>query len=510
MIDFQKARNRRHEHVTNAGKFRSGRMFPVAAVPVRPSEGGMLSQVVTFELDPLAGRLLTPVYGELLSIFVPMESIDAIVYPTAQYSGMTEVIRQKLLSGAPLWTLAVENDITKACGIVPVSVGGVKQTLQCISFAYNAAVNFARKRKYVNASMLHYLNTAVVPALLGETVLQRLNGVLDPDDRINGAVQLDIPNMRLPVTGFSRNPSPEATGVIDTYQVTSPTQYQLGGGAQYLRFENELAATFSGATAGNVSLVDFYNAQKADELVRQMRKMLDENPETGEDAILRWAHGLKVDVGKIPFVLAERSAMFGRSVVGATDSAGVSADVLRTDMAMRLQFQVPVPRTELGGLIITIATVKPDEVLRDMPHPVFSKPWGMDNFVADELALDPVPVTYRQLDCNVAAGSENTVAFYTGLNELNRFYVNYGFNRLINPSDVASKTSIWTYPVPLSVSPDSILYPAVLAQYPFADQNADICTYTITSSFVCETPMQFGPSPVETLAVISSAHLLGA
>lgn len=122
--------------------------------------------------------------------------------------------------------------------------------------------------------------------------------------------------------------------------------------------------------------------------------------------------------GRVPYVIYEDSKIFGKDIVPAMDSAGVAAETIRSDMKLLMQFGVPVPKTELGGVIYIFATVKPDETLKSQPHPIASKPWGARNFVADELALDPVPVTGRELYSDIAVGSENTVYLYTGLNAL--------------------------------------------------------------------------------------------
>jgi hypothetical protein len=172
-----------------------------------------------------------------------------------------------------------------------------------------------------------------------------------------------------------------------------------------------------------------------------------------------------------------------------------------------MQFSVPIPKTELGGIVITFAILKPDETLATQPHPILSDDWALDNFVADELALDPVPVTGRELDSGIAQALENTVMFYTGHNALKQAYMHYGFTRNTNAASVASKTAIWQLQVPLSVTPSSVLYPETLSHFPFADQNAEVCTYTIESNAVYETPMIFGPTPVETIAVIGNNDL---
>jgi hypothetical protein len=516
-MNYQNTRNTRREARTLVGRFRGGKLAPVMATAIRGNEGGMLSQNITLELDPIAGRMITPIKGEMMAVFVPVQAIDAIKDPNAAYPGMTEVIREKLLSGNPLFGLENEGEISKRCGVNPRSIGGAKRVNEMVRLAHNAAVNYLRQRKYDKATLLSAANTAVTPAIISQTVLDRLNGVLDPDDRINGAVQLDLPTMQLPVSGITQTQNTVGGGTA-AFMAAAVATIDIGNpGNGYVQIARNpgnptgtdlnIFATLNGTTAGNVSLTDFYNAEKMDALTRTMRQIVDENPEYGEEMVLRWAHGLNVDNAKVPFVIAEKAMMFGRSLVGATDTAGINGDVMRSDMMLEMSFSVPVPKTELGGIIITFACLKPDETLSGQPHPFLSDVWGAENFVADELALDPVPVTIRELDADCTSAQETTVALYTGHNQLKATYVDYGLNRHLNPATVANKTALWQIKVPMSVTPNSILYPENLDHYPFADQNAEVCTYTVGSQIVVQTPMIIGPTPVETLAVINSENL---
>lgn len=525
MINFQTPRGVRRESRTEVGRFRGGKLAPVMAVAVRPSEGGMLSQSVTLELDPIAGRMITPITGELISVFVPVQAIDEIKDPAAAYAGMTEVIREKLLSGNPLFGLETEGELSKRMGVVPRSISGVKKVSEAARLAHNAAVNHLRRRKYIKAVQLLHSNTALTPALLSQTILERMNAVLDPDDRINGQVQLEIPSMTLPVQnlGFENSVTNAMleTQILRESDGTAASQSGLyraantsGGQRTMMKTKDVGGAPYpdvfvqlNGASAGNVSLTEFYRAEDMDRLTRTMEQIVTENPEHGEEMVLRWAHGLSVDMGKVPIVIHEQKRIFGRNIVGATDSAGIAAEVMRSDMMLQMSFSVPVPKTELGGVIVTFACIKPDETIASQPHPILSDVWGLDNFVADEMAYDPVPVTFRDLDANCAAGQESTVAFYTGLNSLKALYVQYGLNRQLDPNTVANKTAVWQLEVPLSVTPSSVLYPETLAHYPFADQLAEVCTYVVSSTAVLPTPMIVGPTPVETLDVINSADI---
>jgi hypothetical protein len=532
-MSYQQPRSTKRESRTLVGRFRSGKLAPVMAVKVGGSEGGMLSQEITVELDPIAGRMITPITCDLFAVFVPVQAIDALHDPEADYAGMTEVLREKLLSGTPLWGWDSETEISKRLGVNPRSIGGVKYLCRSPRIAYNCAVNFLRRRKYAYAAQVEWFNGAVTPALLGSTILQRMNAVLDPDDRINGAVSLQLPTMNLPVDGIYAmgNVAVQASGITmrssdpavfpdDTSTTTagglfSSTVSGAAGQGLAVRVEGatpdvrrpQVFARLNAVTAGDVSLTDFYNAETQDRLVREMRQIVDDNPQYGEEMVLRWAHGLNVDPGKTPVLLAHREQVFGRRIVAATDEAGIAADAMRSDMVVRMGFSVPVAKTELGGVIVTLVSVRPDETIRDQPHPEFSVQWAQDNFVADETALDPEPVTVRDMDADATVGNEATVLFYTGRNQLRATYISYGLNRQVDPETVENKTAIWQYEVPLSVTPENILYPETLDQYPFAVGADEIASYTVTSQKVFQSPMIVGPTPVEELAVITDENL---
>jgi hypothetical protein len=505
-MDFQQTRTARRYSVTKTGRLRGGKLAPVAIEAVRSNEGGMISQSITLELDPIMGRVITPITAELIAVFVPVQAMDILKNPSTQYAGVTDVVRQKLLTGNPLFVTEAENELSKRMGVIPRSVSGVKRVSECVRLGHNCAVNHLREKVYWKAAQLLAANVSVTPALLSSTVLDRFNAVLDPDDRINGAVQLSLPNLQLPVVGVARYGGNFGSGTPAMAGQTGSVA--IGVGANGVTIMDTIFANLNGQTAGNVNLDDFYNAEKVDKLTRMMDNMIRENPQYGQEIVLRWAHGLSVDPGPQPFVIAKRVATFGRDIVGAMDSAGVTAETVRSDFMVQLGFSVPVPRTELGGVIVTFAVLKPDETLARQPHPELSIDWVVDNFVAQELLLDPQQVRMRELDSNIASGSENTVAFYTGHNEMKRNYINYGLNGQVNPATLANKVVMWQLEVPLSVTPDSVLYPETLSHAPFVDTNAEVGIYTVASNVNLRSPMKVGPTPIETLSIIDSATLL--
>lgn len=502
----------RRESRNIAGRFRGGKLAPVMATAFKAGEGGMLSQTASFELDPVAGRLISPVTCEVFAVYVPVQAMTALRSPNEPGAGITEVIRQQLLGGAILFALENEDEVSKRCGVMPRSIGGVPKVSEAVRLAHNCAVNYLRKRKYTYAVQRVAADRGVTPALLSTTALELFNGVLNPDDHINGAVALDLSSDYAPVRGIARSGGAE-TGPTAAQLFADADRIGVTGGGQGFTLDLpnssvvNIWADVGAISAGGVSLTDFYNAERMDKFTRQMRAIIDANPVDGEEQVLRWAYGLEVDTDANPFLLYSGQAVFGQEYKEATDAAGMQTEVAQSRMMQRMSFSVPVPKTELGGVVITFMTVKPDEVVYQQPHPFLADSWYQDNVVADELLLDPVPVIARDLAADVPSADESTVVFYTGLNELKRLHVNYGFNRHLDPTTVEAKTALWQYEVPASVTPENIIYPADISHYPFLDETAEVCTYMLRSEAIVQTPIVFGPSPVETVAIIESEDI---
>lgn len=504
-------------------RFKVGKLVPVHAVPVRTQEGGVLSQSLRLELDPIPGRLITPLRAEVHVVYVPVQAIDAIDNPEGDYVGVTEVTRIRAMSGNPLYALENDNEIAKRCNVTPASIGGVKKVCPSIRLAHAAAVNALRRRVYVDAQLVDKTLTAITPALLSSTILQRLDGVLDPDDRINGRIAFQLPERDLRVKGIGRvtaaSPNVAAHTVRETggESVTYPAVYWAGASSPnnvHVRADYDGAsyapaifAEFKDVATDGLSVADFYKAEMKEKFVRDMRDMIEANPQYGRDMVLRAVHGLMVDTGKTPIVLHHEVVEFGGGIVKAMDALGIEEDTMRSDRVVEIGYSLPVPRTELGGVIMTFVSVKPDEVIPAQPHPVAAAPWVADNFMADELQVDPVPVKFRELDANVASGSEETVAFYTGLNALHRNYQSYGISRRLDPELIDNKMMIYQLQIPLSVSPSNVLYPDDFTQHIFADSAAEVVGAFVNSSFVCRTPKVFGPSPVELVDIVDEEDL---
>lgn len=505
-MNFGTQKNARREYRSVTSRIRGGELHPVKAHRVLGNESGMLKEEIFFDFDPVAGRIITPVGCEIVSVFVPLQAMDLLANPDEPLAGSSDAVRQKLLSGVPILGLEEESELSMASGVTPRSINGSKMVSVGVRLAHNCAVNFLRRRKYVSAKQVLAESTAITPALIGETILDRMNAVLDPEDRINGSVNFEG---QAPIRGVYVNNSTTGPAYdVNTGEVaTGVRKFALFGTDDDTVVTDGIHQVFAdlGGVGANISLTDFYQAERMDELVRQARKMVDANPEYGETMVAEWAHGLSVDPGKQPFVLYSKRIDANKLERLATD--GNNLDESQTDMTANITFTVPLPRTEFGGMIMTFASVKPDETLSSQPHPTLTEEWVPMNHVADELAIDPVPVTFRELDADVLQADEGTTAFYMGNNHLYKSYINYGYSRELDRSTVARKTAVWQLEIPMSVTPESVVYPATLDHYPWVDFAGDIVTLTSQSWLNLKTPIIFGPSPVEELAAIEDADV---
>lgn len=521
-MSYQEAKSTRVDARTIVHKFRGGELVPVMGHIFRESESGTIQQNLMMKLAPVAGEMLTPIEARVAVVMVPAQAIDEILNPLEDYVGSAEVTRTKLLSGTALFGLEAEGIISKRMGIVPISIAGVKSVSVAARLSHNVAVNFLRKRKFIDAVQLLAANVDITPALIGETVLKRLNGVLDPEDRVNGAVALDFGSVQLPLSPATIDVDYIAKGGTDTADSNfAGTQPPTGTIRAVVASTSQnpsvdLSSTYADMSAvgsNGISLSDFYDAQRMDQLTRIMSAMLEANPVGGHDQILSWAAGLSIPTNKNPYVLYEKSTVFAMQQRVATD--GADLDVSTTDLRAQVSLSVPVAPSEFGGVALTFVSVHPDEVLASQPHPFWTEPWSKIPYIEDELALiDPVPVTIRELngDCDLA--DEGTIALYVGKNTLKESYVSYGFARNLDTTKVANKTAVWQLEIPMSVTPQSVLYPAIagggIDHYPFKDgETEEIVTCTISSRQAVRTPLQFGATPIEEMPSIETGDVFG-
>ena len=531
MDNYKKARSKRVYRQAHQSTMRGGKLMPVAAVPFHPGEGGVISQTISTEMKPIAGRLVSDILMQVVTVFVPALAIDKALNTDPVRGGNAEHFRANLADGNSVFPLAAENVLTQRMGIEPIRIAGQLRTSIASTVAHNIAVNFLRRRIYHAASEVPLRQTSVTPALLSSTVLDRFNAVLVPEDRINGSVTLEG---EIPITGMgfraaSVGLSPtlsytsrESDGTEKTYASTysahgTPSTASGGNNTVNLIIEGDpdkpgypkIVADFGRAKGQSLSLKQFYLAEAQDDLVRGFARIMRERPYDGSKLISRAIHGLELETGLMPYVVFERTVALGAGVRSGMD--GPSLDVMQTNTDAEISFTRVVPRSEFGGVAITFLAIKPEEVISGQPHPGFSKEWFVTNFAADDLRIDPEPVIRRQLDSSVSAANENDVMFWVGPNHFEREYDRFDWSRDVNTATVDHKSARWRYQVPIGVDPGNVIYPADIDHYPFQlnGPSDPACMYMVKLVADIGSPLKLGPTPVENMQFVDDFDLLG-
>lgn len=521
---FMKPRSLKREVRTPSGQMLAGKLHPAMIVELGQSESAVVSQNIAMDLEPIAGRMRSAITGEVNVIFVPKPAVDALKNPEDDLPLNSEAYRKKLIESESVLDLELEGVISQTADVIPRSVSGQKYVSEGVRLAYNVAVNHLRQLAYYKATLLDSASTAIAPALFSQSVLSRYNGVLNPEDRINGSVKLEIANMKLPVEGIGRrvggtnwtdqNVSVDETTGDGTWKTESyayASNLDDTAGDMFAKMHGngipQIFADLNGAEAGNVSLKDFYVTQRMDKLTRVMDALFKANPIHGQKQALRFAHGLKVQSDNEPFVVYSKKNIFGMSMRQAMDGANLDKEY--SNHATGFRYTVPIPRTEFGGYLVTLVSVKPDETLDRMPHPTMTKVTTAKNYLSDEAVIDPVPVLVRDLDADAATNDEETVAMHVGNNHLELNYQSHGFNGATDLLAVANKNAVWSVALPTSLTPESINYPTPVDIYPFVlnDDDDPVANYTLSSVASIPTPLLRGPTPVEEIEIIEDEAL---
>lgn len=499
--------------VSHFGGMEAAKLHPLAICKLGPDEAGTFQTNLNLQLAPVNGHMRSKAYAEVVQVFVPYQALEVLELDTQPDAGVTEMTRRRLLAGTVIG-LEDQGTISKAAFVHPRSVGGAKRVSKSVRLAYLAAVNHLRRMAYYDAAQVTKTETAILPALLTANILARFDGVLDPERQIDGAINL---TGELPIT---------ATGALaDIFVGTASTNdprtkadgTSLGTGNSRLigitdttgAWDNTIAITGSASlgTAGAVTLRDMMQSKLLDAIIRDFAGMIKRDPLHGEEAVARAIFGLSVDYDDDCQVMYRM--VHELTPAHHRPSDGPSINDIQAHFELSSSFSTLVPKSELGGQLVTLVSVKPMETLEAQPDPHQTEAWTLVNRVHDELELDEQQVTRADLESDVAAIDEDTPAFWVGHNRLKHGYMSSGPN-VQQTNLVEQKSSMWLYAVPTSVTPDNVSYPASIDMYPFANWSGSHAEYTIEQRAMISTTLNKGPNPVEKIELFAtSPELIG-
>lgn len=497
---------------THFGGMSAVQAHPLSICKFRPDEGGTISTNLSVKLAPVSGYMRSKAYLDVVQIAVPYQAIEKLELDMQDDAGVTEMARRRLMAGEGIG-LEVEGDITRAANIHPRSIGGQKKVTKTARLAYIAAVNHMRKFAYFAAELAPKTETAILPAILTANVLDRFNGVLDPEKLVDGAINL---TGELPVKGIGlRWPGPtvarvgKETGGHDVskpgWSVEGMSDINFGeSGLQVVEDpENpgypNIVVDMSGSS--EITLRDMIESQKLDALVRQFAGMIKDDPINGEERVERSLYGLSVDYDHNCQVLYRK--VHELTAVHQRPTDGASINDVSAHFEYNGSFATVVPRSELGLQLVTLASLKPIETLSKQPDPAQTENWALVNRIHDETQLDEVLLSRADLESELSAADEDQSVFWVGHNQLKHDYATQG------PNDqqvygVEMKSSMWQYEIPSSVTPTNVSYPAEgVEMYPFFNWNGAHAEYTIAQVAAISTSLAKGPNPVERIQLLA-------
>lgn len=490
------------------GGMEAVKSHPVSICAFNPDEGGTVSTSLNVQLAPVSGYMRSNAYVEVVQVFVPYQAIEKLELDTQEDAGVTEMTRRRLMAGEGIG-LEPYNDIAKAAHIHPISDGGQKKVSKSIRLAYIAAVNHLRKVAYHGANPVPSSQMDIKPAILTANVLQRYNGVMDPERHIDGAINL---TGNLPVKGIGvRDTSTYSDAPSNIRETGEPTTQDWSSGAQAagaLTFIEEDPANPGNPGvyvdldgASELTLRDMIESKKLDGMIRQFAQIIEADPVNGEEKVERALYGLSVDYDHNCQVMYRQ--IHELSAVHTRPMDGASINDVSGNFALNTSFATMVPRSELGGQLVTLVMVKPLETLVAQPDPHQTKPWQLVNRVHDETELDEKLLTRRHLESDVPAVDEDQPVFWVGHNALEHAYSTHGPNGYEIPG-TQLRSSMWTYPIPVSVSPENISYPASgVDMYPFHNWNGAHAEYYVKQVAAISTSLAKGPNPVERIQLFA-------
>lgn len=494
---------------THFGGLEAAKAHPLAICRFRPDEGGTVSTALDVGLAPVAGYMRSKAYVHVSQIFVPYQAIEKMELDTQEDAGVTEMSRRRLMAGEGIG-LEDEGVITKACNIHPKSIGGAKRVTKTARLAYLCAVNHLRKVAYYNATLVTKTETAILPAILTANILDRFNGVLDPERLIDGAINL---TGELPVSGIGKTNGTFTEGAVsvretggDTENYANSSGVPLGGVNADWRVEEDPAnpgypnIRVNMAGASELTLRDMMESQKLDGLIREFAGMIKKDPINGEEVVARALYGISVDFDHNCHSLYDQIHELSAQHVQPTD--GPSVNDVSGHFKLKTRIGTVVPRSELGGQLVTLVMVKPLETLSKQPDPAQTEAWELVNRVHDETELDEQLLKRNDLESDLIAADEDQDAFWVGHNSIKHNYATQGPNAQQTAS-VEMQSSMWIYEIPTSVTPANVNYPDTIQMYPFWNWNGAHAEYTISQVAAISTSLAKGPNPVERIQLFA-------
>lgn len=357
----------------------AGKMVPIAAFPLLREDAVKSGRLrFNFEHMETAEVLMNAINVRTMAYFVPMLALE-------RFNGSMDQLNRSYEGKPPLEGAAVvpyieqidfgahgDNPIFKYLGLH----GRPTQKVNSAYLeAYNQIWNFRAKNRSPDLTLRTRLDSSLAPAFWSHDQFRHM--VPDFDQAIiDGEVPLNVVSGELRLRGFgvqSAGGVSAATGVKET-----------GGVTRNYEYAKPLAATSGAVWVGETDVNGFAKvvAEMADNQITLSLSNVDLARKTQAFAELRRQYNQHDDyiinllmdaisipeqAFKQPMLLADKRTIFGQAKRYASDAGNLTESVVNGMTSLDMSIQLP--RVSMGGVIMIVAEITPDQLFERQEDP---------------------------------------------------------------------------------------------------------------------------------------------
>ncbi|UIB81416.1 major capsid protein [Flyfo microvirus Tbat2_105] len=366
----------------------AGKMVPISAYPILREDAVRSGRLrFSFEQMETAEVLMNAIKVRVMAYFVPMLALERFNGSMDQlnlsYEGKPPLEGQPIVPYIELAPFGAHgsNAIAKYLGLH----GQAADTLNTAYWeCYNQIWNFRAKNRSPDLTLRDRLDTTLAPAFWAHERFAHM--VPDFDQAvIDGEVPLNVVDARMPVRGLgfggaiqSATPNlqvreSDGSGVVYPYgYITSDADKPLQNGRVYLsaRSNQGLPDIFAELQQNGitVSLSNIELARKTQAFAK-LRQQYNQH----EDHIINLlmdAISIPEQAFKQPMLLADKQTIFGQSKRYASDAGNLTESVVNG--MTQLEMSIQLPRVNVGGMIMVVAEITPDQLFERQADPWLS------------------------------------------------------------------------------------------------------------------------------------------
>jgi hypothetical protein len=507
----------------------AGNAIPTSMDYVGPNESGVGSVALNVQMMETAEPITNAVHATAMTYLVPFTAFE-------QFNGSEEEAmrryegKESLITGnvepffnsnkywngttvvtdtdASTWDTAGGNgrsDFYKTLGLHTQKTTINNSYVQ----AYNIVQNHRRRARSPQLAERNEFDHTIAEAFWPNSGNNMIVG--DYDEAVNeGEVTLEGLTFKAPIRSTDngihaggsslRAPFSAFSGMTPIPTATKPDGTVAG---QYAHeFDGIWAELTSGGNA-TMSLAEIAQGRLIAEYARKRANMSGQSEEYIIDLLMRGITPTSA-VSRLPILVGMGKGIFSMNQRYATDSANLEDSL--TNGMVNINYRCAVPRTKLGGVLVTQLEVAPEQVWeRKKDYFLYTTDAGkLPNALRDHLQIEGGEgvkvVTKDHLDVNHS--TPDAILGYAPLNfehRVNDVRIGGKFYRPASDSTyVEERSRIWSAEAANpSLNTDMYLCTNVHKKV-FADQVSDSLEYSVVSDFNLRTDIQFGDRLQET------------